>query len=146
MLNAAPITKLSQERLSSLRYLVLNESEASFLSDLPVSDISSAQIAASTLRKHVPTVIITLGAEGLVYDDHTHGQGFMPAFNVNAIDTTAAGDSFCGALAVKLTEGALLKEALYVASAAGALATTKLGAQTSIPSRKLIEDFLQHGN
>jgi ribokinase len=85
--------------------------------------------------------IITLGAGGSVAAT-ADGLHFQPAFPVEAVDTTAAGDVFCGSLAVALSEGQVLPAALRFASAAAALAVTVLGAQPSAPTREAIEELL----
>ena len=84
------------------------------------------------------TVIITLGAQGVVWSGRG-GEGHIEAHDVEVVDTTAAGDAFCGALAVRLASGHALEEALRFANAAGALAATKEGAQPSLPSEREIE-------
>ena len=122
---------------------MVNETEASFLTGLPVLDEAQAWQAAGALLAQGPhTVILTLGAQGCI----AAGQGLrlkLPAFPVQAVDTTAAGDVFCGALAAALVEGKPLVEGLQFASAASAIAVTRLGAQPSIPSRREIDQFLR---
>lgn len=85
---------------------------------------------------------MTLGSRGAVIADRTRTQHFR-AFPVEGLDSTGAGDAFCGALAAELAAGQRIWEAIRVASAAGALATTKLGAQESSPHRSDIEQFLR---
>jgi ribokinase len=87
----------------------------------------------------VPTVIITLGAEGVLLQDAT-GVQRMPAYPVQAIDTTAAGDAFAGALAVALAEGKGIEAAVQFAQRAAALSVTRLGAQPSLPYRAEVEE------
>jgi len=89
----------------------------------------------------VKNVVITLGPKGLFYKNRSE-ELWMGAFKVKVIDTTAAGDAFLGALATGLAENKPIQEALRFANAAGALATTKLGAQPSLPFRKDLEVFL----
>lgn len=120
-----------------------NESEAEALSGVPISGRNDAFHAAQILRGlGSKTVVVKLGAKGLVYIDDNDSQGYIPPFKVNAVDTVAAGDCFNGALAVALTEGRPLPEALQFASAAGALATEKHGAASAAPSRDQLEIFL----
>jgi ribokinase len=87
----------------------------------------------------VPIVIITLGAEGVLLQDATGAQR-MPAYPVQAIDTTAAGDAFAGALAVALAEGKSIEAAVQFAQRAAALSVTRLGAQPSLPYRAEVEE------
>jgi ribokinase len=91
----------------------------------------------------VKNVVITLGPKGLFFKNR-HEEIRMKAFNVKVIDTTAAGDAFMGALACGLAENKPIREVLMFANAAGALATTKLGAQPSLPSRKEVETFFKN--
>jgi len=93
------------------------------------------------LGKGVKKVIVTLGSKGALYMD---GEEMfeVPAFKVESVDTTAAGDSFCGALAVAIAEGKGMREAIRFASACAAISTTRLGAQPSLPRREEVEEFL----
>ena len=143
LLNPAPAQPLSNELLQKVGYLVVNEGEAALLSSLEVKDVESALAAAQSLRERgADTVVVTLGARGLVWSGDD-GEGMLEAHNVKAIDTTAAGDAFCGAFAVALAEGRGLELSLRFANAAGALATTKEGAQPSLPTREEIEGLLE---
>lgn len=126
ILNAAPAMPLSAEDLARVDLLVVNELEAVTLAG---RDLDSA---AQILRTQVPALVITLGAQGAYY--LAKGEGQLPAFKVPVVDTTGAGDAFVGALTVALNEGKALPEAVTWANAAGALATTKAGAQTG-PTR-----------
>ncbi|UCH24319.1 MAG: ribokinase [Trueperaceae bacterium] len=142
MLNAAPGRPLDDALLKRLSYLVVNESEAALLSGQVVSDIAGAQVAAGLLRaRGTANVVVTLGGQGVVWEG-TGSRGQLPAHQVTVVDTTAAGDAFCGALAVRLAEGAELEEAVRFANAAGALATTSEGAQPSLPLRNDIEALM----
>jgi ribokinase len=110
---------------------------------MPVETEKDAEKAANILiRKGVEKVIITLGAQGafVVTNDEKVS---VKSYKVDAVDTTAAGDTFCGSLAVALVEGKSLKEALLFASAAAAISVTRLGAQPSAPKREEIENFLK---
>ncbi len=121
---------------------MVNESEAALLSGQVVSDIAGAQVAAGLLRaRGTANVVVTLGGQGVVWEG-TGSRGQLPAHQVTVVDTTAAGDAFCGALAVRLAEGAELEEAVRFANAAGALATTSEGAQPSLPLRNDIEALM----
>ncbi len=143
MLNLAPARPLPDACLQKLAYLIVNESEAEFLCGARVDSLPAAQAAAQAIRAKGPdVVIVTLGANGacLCADDTpTH----VPAFVVQPLDATAAGDVFCGSLAVSLVEGRALAEGVRFASAAAAIAVTRLGAQPSIPRREEIERFLR---
>lgn len=121
-----------------------NESEAEALTGIRITDRATGLQAAYALRKYgAKTVVVKLGADGLVYVDSDGSEGYIPAFKVVAVDTVAAGDCFNGALAVALAEGRPIPEALRFASAAGALSTEKPGAASSAPSRHLLELFLR---
>jgi ribokinase len=124
---------------------VPNEPETQALTGLPVSDEAEAIQAAHALRQRCAAgtgaIVLTLGARGaLVLDDD--GSEIVPTFQVRAVDTTAAGDAFCGALAVALAERRALREAVRFACAAGALACTVMGAGPSLPHRAEIEGIL----
>lgn len=142
VLNLAPAYPLPEAYLKELDLLIVNESEAALLGKLPVTSLEEAKAASLRLNQLVKgAVILTLGAKGsLVSTDQE--QYIVPAFKVNAVDTTAAGDVYCGSLATALVEGKTLKEAVRFASAAAAIAVTRLGAQISAPSRAEIEAFL----
>ena len=139
ILNPAPAQSLSDELLSMLDIITPNETEAELLTGIKVTDKASAQSAATILRKKgIEIVIITLGAKGAYVLSATENQ-LIPAPKVNAIDTTAAGDTFNGALAVGLSEDMPLIKAITFANKAAAYSVTKMGAQASAPSRKDIE-------
>jgi ribokinase len=119
-----------------------NESEAEALTGIAVVDRASALHAAQALRaRGVETVVVKLGAEGLVYIDADGADGYIAPFKVAPVDTVAAGDCFNGALAVALDEGRPIGEALRFA-AAGALSSEKPGAASAAPSRDQLEHFL----
>ena len=100
-----------------------------------------SRAAGILLRKGVQTVIITLGSRGAFVATSASKQ-FVPGFKVKPVDTTAAGDTFNGALAVALAEGMPMIEAVRFANAAGAISVTRMGAQPSAPNRKEIEKLL----
>lgn len=126
VLNAAPAQALPAELLGLLDVLVVNEGE------LAVVAGQGGSVAECLAKLDVPCVVVTLGARGCVA---RVGQQVLTqaAFPVKPVDTTAAGDTFCGTLAAALSQGQALPQALAQASAAGALACTALGAQSSIP-------------
>jgi len=116
--------------------------EAGFLAEMPVNSAGDAEKAAELLRtRGVGTVIITLGVNGALLSSETD-KIHIPAFIVDAVDATAAGDVYCGSLATALMEGKTLQEAVRFSSAAAALCVTKLGAQRSAPERQKIDDFM----
>jgi ribokinase len=140
--NYAPARHLPSELLGSADIVVVNETEASFLSGSGVRDRDSASEAARTVRTlGAASVIVTLGGQGSVICDAS-GISHVPAMPVDAVDTTAAGDVFCGALAVALAEGRSTSGAVRFASAAAAICVTRLGAQPSAPRRDEIDDLL----
>lgn len=142
ILNPAPAQPLGDELLRHVTILTPNESEAELLTGIRVTDPPSAGEAAGVLqRKGIETVIVTLGAAGALVAG-PHFSGLVPAFLVDPVDTTAAGDVFNGALAVALSEDESLETAVHFASAAAALSVTKLGAQPSAPTRRQIDGFL----
>jgi len=135
ILNPAPARPLDDDLLRLIAVLTPNEHEAEFLTGIPVQDESGARKAAARLRERgVVNVVITLGERGAYASSQEFG-GLVPAFKVDPVDTTAAGDVFNGALAVALAEKEPLKDALRFASAAAALSVTKPGAQSSAPNR-----------
>lgn len=142
LLNAAP-AKSVEALLPYVDVLVVNEHEAGALAWEP-RNISEARQVARELADRVPVAVITLGELGTVWARGDE-PGHMPAFDVEATDTTGAGDAFVGALAVGLSEGKDLVEALEFANAAGALATTEVGARPRILTRENVVELLQRG-
>ncbi len=142
ILNPAPARKLPIELLRHAAILTPNESEAEVLTGIHISDDASACKAADALQaKGVGTVIITLGSRGALLADGSVRQ-IVAGFPVHAVDTTGAGDVFNGALAVAISEGKALAQAVPFACAAAAISVTRLGAQPSIPHRKDIDAFI----
>ncbi|MFU2128041.1 ribokinase [Gallibacterium anatis] len=142
VLNPAPAKALPDELLAQLTMITPNETEAELLTGVKVVDEqSAAQAAAVFHQKGVAIVLITLGAKG-VFISHNALQKIIPGFRVQAKDTTAAGDTFNGALVTALLEQKSLEEAIQFAHAAAAISVTRFGAQTSIPSRQETLDFL----
>lgn len=141
ILNPAPAQFLSDELISKLFLLTPNETEAELLTGIPVTDLVSAEKAARTLlEKGTKAVIITLGATGAFLLTKEVAE-LIPSVQVEAVDTTAAGDTFNGALAVALVEGMELREAVRFANRAAAISVTRMGAQSSLPYRsELIGD------
>jgi ribokinase len=142
ILNPAPAQPLGEEILRHISVLTPNETEAELLTGLEVSSESEVEAAASALfTMGVDAVLITLGPRGAFIRDADHSE-LVPGFEVEAVDTTAAGDVFNGTLAVALAEGRPLTEAARFANGAAALSVTKLGAQPSAPTREEVEEFL----
>jgi ribokinase len=145
VLNPAPARPLPAQLLSMVDVLVPNETEAALLTGLPVGTQGEAGRAAEALLgSGVGTVILTLGERGALPVVAGEMQVY-PAFDVKPVDTTAAGDAFVAGLAVALAEGKGLDEAVRWANVAGALATTQMGAQPSLPSRGALEQLLADG-
>jgi ribokinase len=143
IVNPAPAQPLPDKLLNRVSILTPNETEAELLTGIAVKDDVSAAAAATKLRaRGVRTVIITLGARGAFVATES-GEQLVPGFKVKAVDTTAAGDIFNGALAVALAEGKPLELAVRFANAAAAISVTRLGAQPSAPTRREIERFLK---
>lgn len=143
ILNPAPMPAegLSEELLKLVDLLTPNETEMKQLTGINVVDEESFKQAAMTLhKKGVKNIICTMGANGAFFSDGEQVI-FQKAFVVKAIDTTCAGDSFTGAVIVKLFEGNSIKEALTFAAKVSALTVMKKGAQESIPSREEVESF-----
>ena len=141
--NCAPARLVPPRLLAVVEWLILNESEAAFVSGGPVVTLAEAETAARTiLQMGVKNVLVTLGAEG-VCAACAGGVFHLPAYPVKAVDTVAAGDTFCGALAVACGEGRELADAVRFASAAAAISVTRPGAQNAAPRREEIEAFRQ---
>jgi len=142
IVNPAPARKVGPELLKLVDILIPNESELSLLTGTPVTDSASAEAAAwRMIAQGVGMVIVTRGEHGsltVTQNDIYH----VPAFQVEVIDTTAAGDAFIGGLAVALAEDKPIREALTNANACGALAVTRFGAQPSLPTRDEVQIFL----
>ncbi|HEY3412346.1 MAG TPA: ribokinase [Armatimonadota bacterium] len=141
--NPAPAPdSLPDEMIGCVDVLLPNESEAESLTGIAVHDSPGAhRAAAAIVAKGIPNVVITLGERGALWfnEDEVFE---LPSFPVSVVDTTAAGDTFAGALAVALAEGRESRDAVRFACGASALAVTKLGAQPGIPTRAQLEAFL----
>ncbi|MEO6000862.1 MAG: ribokinase [Chitinophagaceae bacterium] len=140
ILNPAPACALSDELLARVTIITPNEKEAEMLTGIKVIDKKSAQEAARVLnKKGIETVIITLGSKGaLLLHENVFSEVNAPV--VEAIDTTAAGDVFNGALAVALSEGKPMLDAVLFSCKAAAISVTKLGAQASAPYRNEVDN------
>ena len=143
ILDPGPVRPLPEGFLRHCDVITPNETEAQALVGFPVTGPeSAAKAAAVLLERGARTVVIKLGAQG-AYFAGQDGHGTVSPFSVDALDSVAAGDAFNGALAVSLAEGKILQEAVTVASAAGALAVTRTGAQDSMPERRQVEDLMR---
>jgi len=144
ILNPAPAKALDDHLLRRISILTPNETEMEMLTGIKIRKESDmARASQKLLNKGVRAVFITLGSKGAFVASETGKiRRIIPAFKVKAVDTTAAGDVFNGALAVALAEGRPLLEAARFANAAAAFSVTKMGAQPSAPRRKDIENFL----
>jgi ribokinase len=145
ILNPAPARSLEDKLLNQLWLLTPNESEAGILAGIEVHDTETAQQAGEILlNKGIQNVIITLGENGCLLCNH-QGSKHYPAFKLRAIDSTAAGDVFNGALAVAITNHLAWNHAIPFANAAAAISVTRYGAQTSIPYKVEVDNFLHSG-
>ena len=142
ILNPAPARQISEELFTLIDILVPNESELSLLTNMPVTDIKSAELAAQEiLKRGVKTVIVTMGSKGaLLVTDAQVKQ--VDTYKVEVVDTTAAGDAFIGGFASAMLHSKSLEESVRYGCACGALATTKLGAQPSLPTKEEVEKFI----
>jgi len=137
VLNAAPAQTLPPELLAVIDILIVNEGELAVVAE------HDGNIASCFERVDIPCVIVTLGSRGCCAKDDNYIV-VQSGFSVAALDTTAAGDTFCGVLVATLSQGYTLQQALQQANAAGALACTKAGAQSSIPDCLEVESLLEH--
>jgi len=143
ILNPAPAQALPEVLMHSVSLVTPNELEVEHLTGVTVNDEIALTRAADVLHgRGISTVIVTLGPRG-VFASHEGRSEMVRAFRVQAVDSTAAGDVFNGALAVALVEGRTLGDAVRFGSAAGALSVTRMGAQASAPHRAEIEAFLR---
>lgn len=136
MLTPAPARELPDRLLSHVDWLLPNEHEAVLL-----TGAGDPEAAAAKLLHHVRNVVVTVGARGCLWLSQTGDRAKVPAPRVKAVDTTAAGDTFAGALAVALAEGRPAPEALRWACRAAAISVTRLGASPSMPTRREIEEM-----
>jgi len=136
VLNAAPARPLPDALLADVDLLVVNEHEARTL-----AGAASAENAVDLLLQHVSAVVVTLGRRGALVASVGAARTVVPGHDVAAVDTTGAGDTFCGALVAALAEGDQLAGAVELATAAAALSVQRVGAVPSIPTREEIDDF-----
>ncbi len=147
LLNPAPAQVLERSLLELVDVLLPNEHEIALMTGIPLHTPADTHRAADRLLAlGVKNLLVTLGSQGSALFDASGQQTLIPACPVQAVDTTAAGDCFVGALAVGLCEGQSLQDAAKFASAAAALSVTREGAQPSLPQRADVEQFLRERN
>ncbi|MBF0784027.1 ribokinase [Muribacter muris] len=140
VLNPAPARPLPDSLLAQIDIITPNETETEILTGVKIVDeLTACQAAHVFHQKGIATVIITLGAKGVYLSEKGQGQ-HIAGFKVNAIDTTAAGDTFNGGLVTALLEGKSMIEAVKFAQKAAALSVTRRGAQSSIPYRREVDE------
>lgn len=145
VLNPAPAKALDDQLLACVDIITPNETEAEVLTGVSVTDDLSAQLAANVLHeKGIDCVLITLGAKGvwLSMKGDAVVSELIAGFRVQALDTTAAGDTFNAGLVTAMLEGKTIDEAIRFAHAAAAISVTRFGAQTSIPERSKVDAFI----
>ena len=143
VLNPAPATTLPASLLKLVDVITPNETEAEILTGIKVTTDQDAQRAADAQHAFgIKVVLITLGARGVWLSENGVGE-LIPGFKVKAIDTTAAGDTFNGALVTRWLEGKPIRDAIRFAHAAAAISVTRPGAQPSVPTRQEVDTFLQ---
>lgn len=142
LLNVAPAKKLDADILKKINILVVNEIEAEIISGEKISEIGEQAVIDKLLALGAKSVVLTLGRKGCIMKNESEYHE-IPAFEVKSVDSTGAGDTFCGALAAELTKGRSWKDSLNFASAAAAICVTRMGAQPSIPTESEVRDFLK---
>lgn len=147
MVNAAPAYPIPAEQIAMIDYLVVNEHEAAILTGTQVDDAggsvdlkAASNAAHILLQKGARCVVLTLGSQGAMVCRPNEADLLVPAFPIKPVDTTAAGDAFIGGLAVSLLNpGMDMRAKVRFANAAGAMAATRMGAQSSLPTRAEVE-------
>jgi len=143
VLDPAPARPIPTEFYAYVDYLTPNETEAAAIVGFPVEDATSAQRAArELLGRGIGCIVIKMGSRGAFYATQDASE-FLPAFQVEAVDTVAAGDAFNAGLAVALADSKELRDAVRWGMAAGAIAVTRPGAQQAMPTRHEVEEFLR---
>jgi ribokinase len=146
LLNPAPGRPLDAEILSMVDILTPNQSETEILTQLPAATLEQASAALDALlTAGIKTAVLTMGAQGALLAT-PENKTVLPAYTVDVMDTTGAGDAFNGALAVAIAEGQTLEDAVCFANAAAALQVTRQGTASAMPVRREVEEFISRGN
>jgi ribokinase len=144
LLNPAPAYKLSDKLLSKIDIITPNENECEYITGIPIRSLDdTAKAIKYLMNKSIKQIIVTLGNKGVIYnngDEVIHRS--VP--NVEVIDTTAAGDSFSGALAVALSNGKPIDDAINFANIVGTITVTRNGAQASLPSLNEVKEYIKN--
>ena len=141
LFNPAPACLIDEQLMKAIDILVVNKVEAAFISGIDYTSNNLEEIAEALIKKGAHNVVITLGSQGVYMKNKTETIQ-LPGYKVNAIDTIAAGDTFCGALAVMCAQKGIDIETLAFANAAAAIAVTRSGAQPSIPTLDEVNHFI----
>ena len=144
IINPAPVQNIPTELLISTDLLILNEHEAGFLVGLDVTDKNVETAAVQLLKSGVGEVLITLGRDGSFYLSRDESCK-VPALKVKTVDTTAAGDTYTAGYIIGKSNTGSTESAMRFASAAAAIAVTRLGASVSVPTKEEVEDILKNG-
>lgn len=145
LLNVAPARQIDPDLFRKTDILIVNETEAEAISGKKTEIDGEEVVVDALLAMGIQTVVLTLGEQGCFLKNRQISYS-VPAFQVRAVDTTGAGDTFCGALAAQLSKGKDWAETLKFATAASAICVTRMGAQPSIPTEKEILEFLGKNN
>jgi ribokinase len=141
ILNPAPAREIPKETFSLYDFLTPNETELEILSSIKVRNLKDVKRGCIKLSRYgAKTIIVTLGEKGCFLFSKEKIKHY-PAYKVKSVDTTAAGDAFNGALAVSLAQGKNIEDAINFAQKCGAISTTKMGAQTSLPKKQELNKF-----
>jgi ribokinase len=145
ILNPAPAQILEKDLLQLVDVLLPNEYEIAFMTGMQLQSASDINYAAEKLLSLGPrNLIVTMGSQGaILFNEKKARPTIIPAWQVQAVDSTAAGDCFVGALAVGLCEGKSITAAAKFASAAAAISVTRIGAQPSLPYREEVDQFMR---
>jgi ribokinase len=141
MLNVAPACKLDHDLIGKVDVLIVNETEAETIADVKIDEIGEEPMVDRLRELGAKTVVLTLGKRGSILKNGKESYK-IPAFVVETLDSTAAGDTFCGALAAELSKGHKWEQALRFATASAAICVTRMGAQPSIPTEREVDEFL----